>query len=724
MSPSTVPPAASTLDAQDLDFLRAVTQTRGFSLGRPAALQLSPDGRTAFFLRGLARKNEQRLYAFDLASGAERELASAEGVLGGGGEQLSSEERARRERMRITARGIVAYELSKDGALALFSLGGRAWVVPTAGGPAREVAGPGPGGEPIFDPHLSPDAAQVAFVRGGELWVAPLAGGPARQLTSGATDTLLHARAEYVAQEELGRYAGYWWSPDSRQLVYEEVDNSGVEQLWLQDPSRMFQAVSPIAYPRPGRPNARIRFGLIAAAGGATTWIDHQPARWEYVSRVAWQEGGPLALVVLTRDQRELALLAVDGKGTTRPLLQEKDDPFLNSERDLRFLQDGRFLWSSEAEGQWQLYLHGAGGERLRTLTGPSFGHVRLVGLDEAGDTAFVLASPTPLEQQLWEVPLDGGAPRRLHVGPEHVAAAFSRGSRAHVRVLSAPGTPPRTVAVRADGNAAGELRSVAEASPFQPGVSWAQVGSAPGGGGFWTATVKPRAFDPTRKYPVLLRVYGGPHHNEVQGTSGPYLIDQWIADHGFVVVHADGRGTQLRGRAWERAIYGRLGEVPLEDLVTALQALAAREPALDLGRVGIMGHSFGGFFSAYAVLRRPDVFKAAVAGASVVEWLNYDSAYTERYLGVPPPAGTSGLYAQNSLLTWAKDLSRPLLLEHGTADDNVHFSETLLLADALFRAGRRFELLPLAGQTHMMADPAVQARSWERIFAFFREHL
>lgn len=730
---STQPPAPAGLPPQDLAFLQSLAQTRSFTLGRPGSVQLTPDGRTALFLRALPRKAELRLFAFDLTTAQTRELVAPESVLGAGDEQLSADEKARRERMRISARGIVAYELSKDGALVLFSLGGRAWVVPVKPGEgpakAREAAGPGPKGEAIFDPHLSPDASMISFVRGGELWVAPLAGGAPRQLTSGATATLLHARAEYVAQEELSRFAGYWWSPDSKQLVYEEVDNAGVEQLWLQDPARMFGApVTPMAYPRPGKANAKIRFGIISATGGATTWIAHQPAAFEYVSRVTWQEGGPLSLLVLSRDQRTLALLAVEPDGQTRTLLTETDEIFLNSERDLRWLSSGRgFLWSTETSGAWTLEHRDSSGRLVRVLTAPAFGHLRVVGLDEAGaGSAFTTASPTPLSQELWELPLDGAAPRKLHTGPEHATAVFSKGSRAHVLTLSPQHGVTRLLAVRADGTVAGELPSIAEAPPLSPKLSLAQVGAAPGGlGGFWTALVRPRDFDAAKRYPVLVRVYGGPHHNEVTDVAGAYVVDQWIADHGFLVVHIDPRGTQLRGRAWERAVFGKFSEVPLDDTVAGLQALAAQEPALDLSRVGIIGHSFGGYLAALAVLRRPDVFRAAVAGAPVVDWANYDTAYAERYLGVPPPAGASSVYAQNGLLAYAKELSRPLLLEHGTADDNVHFSETLLLTDALFRAGKRFELIPYSAQTHQIsARPELAARHWERVFAFFRENL
>jgi len=239
------------------------------------------------------------------------------------------------------------------------------------------------------------------------------------------------------------------------------------------------------------------------------------------------------------------------------------------------------------------------------------------------------------------------------------------------------------------------------------------------------------RALSPLRRAPWTA-------HRYVGGT-GPtlLLLNGWTAsglvwpshfvtalERRFHVVRIDNRGTTGRGHDWERAVLGRFSEVPLEDQAAALQALAKKEPALDLRKVGIYGHSVGGFMSALAVERRPDVFRAGVASAPVVDWMNYDTGYTERYLGIPPPAGTSDLYPRNGVIAYAKDLQRPLLIVHGTADDNVHFSESLLLADTLFRAGKKYEFLPLAGTTHVMADPALQVRDWQRVFSFFDQHL
>jgi dipeptidyl-peptidase-4 len=277
----------------------------------------------------------------------------------------------------------------------------------------------------------------------------------------------------------------------------------------------------------------------------------------------------------------------------------------------------------------------------------------------------------------------------------------------------------PRATVCRADGTPVGELPSVAEEPPFVPNAELLKVGE---GDGYHAAVVRPRQFKAGTNYPVIAHVYGGPTHQVVTASMGTRLIDQWLADQGFIVVSVDNRGTPGRGRAWEKAVRDKFGSVPLADQVAGLKALGRKFPEMDMERTGVYGWSFGGYLAALAVLREPDVFKAAVAGAPVVDWLDYDTHYTERYLGLPDKH--SAAYSEASLLTYADELRRPLLLIHGTADDNVYFRHTLKLANALFRAGREFDLLPLPGLTHMVPDPVVMQRMYGRFAAYFKKHL
>jgi dipeptidyl-peptidase 4 len=691
-------------------FLRLHAETRGFMLGRPAHARLTPDGKTALFLRSAARSPVQSLYAFDVASGQTRELCTADQLLKGAAEQLSPEERARRERMRVTARGFTSFEISEDGSRILTSLSGRLYTL--ALGAASTVTELPTGDAPVIDPRFSPDATRVAYVKDRDLYVLDVARRKELRLTRCGPPGVTCGVAEFVAQEELERDRGYWWSPDGKWLAYEEADSRKVETFHLGDPTHPERAPEPVPYPRPGKQNAELRVGVIAAAGGPTTWLSWDRARFPYLAQVVWSPGAPLTLVVLSRDQRELRVLAADVKsGKLRELVAEHDDAWINLDKSVpRWLPDGSaFAWSSERGGAWQLELRDAKGALVRALGRPEDGYRRLADLDDQTRTAWFEGGADPTEIHLHRVSLDGGAAERMTQSAGVHTAEFARRHGAYLLRSASLEAMPR-IAVIAAGKSAGELPSVAEAPPFSPKAELYEVGAER-----WRARViRPRDFDPKRKYPVVIDVYGGPHHQQVMRSMSPLILPQWIADHGFVVVAIDGRGTPGRGRAWERAIGGNLGKLTLDDQVAALRALGARLPELDLSRVGIYGWSFGGYLAARAVLARPDVFAAAVAGAPVVDWRDYDTAYTERYLGMP--AENAAGYDDSSLLGHAAKLERPLLLIHGTRDDNVYFFHTLKLADALFRAGKRFELLPLPGLTHMVPDASVREALWTRI--------
>ncbi len=700
---------------EDLAFLTELVATRKYTLGQPVKPTLLPDGSQVLFLRAEPTRPVQTLYAFDVAAGKERVLISADTILGGVEEKLSPEEKSRRERMRLTAQGVTTFSLSEDGTKVLAPLAGRVFVIQVANGAVTEVAGAAGKGSPL-DAKLAPDGARVSFVRGGELWVAPVGKGAAQKLTRGATETLVHAQAEFVAQEEMSRFTGYWWSPDSKLLAYEEYDASKVERLVPVDPVSPFEPGKPSFYPRPGKANVDARLGVVPAGGGKTVWVKWDAAKYPYLVRVTWTKGSPLTLDVMTRDQREQVLLAADPRtGATRELVRETDEVFLNATNEYHWLRDGSgFLWGTERRGAWQLELRSPDGKLVRPLTPPELGFRKAVYVDEK--SAIVVAGKEPLVSHLYEVPLAGGEPVALTSGEAGYGATFARDNRAHVRTVVAPGLPGRDEVIRADGSVAGELASVALRPKVMPRPEIRKLGD------FWTAVVKPRDFDPKKKYPVLVSVYGGPHTRVVHREALAYVMDQWMADHGYIVARVDGRGTPGQGRAWERVIFGKFAEVPLDDQVAGLKLLGQVEPAMDLGRVGIYGHSFGGYMGALSVLRRPDVFRAGVASAPVADWLDYDTFYTERYLGVPDK--DTSVYDANGLLKYAKDLTRPLLILHGTADDNVFFVHSLKLEDALFHAGKSFDFVPLARQTHIIHDPKIQLAYWDRIFSFFRQNL
>ena len=716
---------ATVQDEADAKFLRDLIETRYFSLGKPVNVRFLDDGSQVLFLRSAGpRKPELGLYVFDVGTGKTRELLTPEQVLKGAAEKLSPQEKARRERMRMNqVKGFAGFALSDDQNHVLLALSGRLFVVAIDGSDAVEIAGPDATGNAPFDQRFSPDGRQVSFVRAGELWVVSASGGKARPLTRGAGGHIEHAQAEFVAQEEMNRFTGYWWSPDAKQLAYQVSDNSKVEALYLADPVDPFGAVEPAPYPRPGTPNVDVRLAVVPVAGGKATSVTWDHMRYPYLASVRWQKGGPLTLIVATRDQKDVSLLVADPKtGLTRELVHEHDDAWVNLGSEYTWLEDSSgFLWASEGHGWWQLELHAADGKLVRALTAPDLGFRQVVHVDLPARKLVVEAGSEPVDGGLYEVALADGTTTMISDPKVVTGATYAKKSSAHILFRADETRVYPNLVVRADGRSAGELPDLSEKPPLTAKVVVRKVGD---GLGFWSATVRPQSFDPTHQYPVLVDVYGGPGFTVVNRSVEAYMMDQWIADHGYIVVKLDNRGTPGRGRDWERAILGRFADVPLDDQVAGLRALGTLEPAMDLTRVGIWGGSFGGFMSALAVMRRPDVYKAGIAGAPVADWLDYDTCYTERYLGVPDRAKDTSTYDTNGLLQYAKDLTRPLLIIHGTADDNVHLSHSLRLADALLLAGKEFEFLPLAGETHSPRDHERLLRYYQRQFAFFKKYL
>ncbi len=702
----------------DTTYLRQHALTRGFMLGRPVRPKFTPDGKAVLFLRAQARVARASLYEFDVTTGKTRELLTPAMVLKGAEEHLTPEEKARRERQRVSVGGFTNFHLSPDGGLIIVSLSGTLYAAKRAGGAIAELK---TSKGTLVDPKFSPDGKSIAYVLDRDVYRLDLATHKETRVTAGGTKKKTHGLAEFVAQEEMGRFTGYWWSPDSKFIAYQESDAGGVEVWYVADPMSPNQSPHPSYYPRPGKANVKVRLGIVPAAGGKTVWVAWDRKKYEYLANVHWDKVGGLTLAVQNRLQTELVLLRADPvTGKTTPLLTERDPAWLNLNHDKpRWLADGSFLWTGEGGDGPQLEHRDKSGALKKVLVPASEGYLGLVDLDPKTGQVVYRASPNPTQAHLYRRSVEGGKPVALSKEPGLHGAVFAKNHSAYVHQASLLGAMPRSTVHKADGARIGELPSVAENPPFVSRQELLKVGS---GAGFHVAVVRPRDFDASKRYPVLVYVYGGPGHQVVLASMGGRLIPQWLADQGFIVVSIDNRGTPGRGREWERALSKKFGSVPLDDQVAGLKALGERFPEMDLERVGIYGWSFGGYVSGLTVLRRPDVFKAGIAGAPVVDWLDYDTHYTERYLGLPDKDAAA--YKEASLLTYAKDLERPLLLVHGTADDNVYFRHTLKLADSLFREGKDFEVLPLSGLTHMVPDPVVTQRLYAKFARFFVQHL
>jgi dipeptidyl-peptidase-4 len=715
-------PPTKTMNASQDAFLRDYAETRRFMSGRPVNPRLTPDEKTVLFLRGQPRAPVQTLFAFDVATGETKEVLTPEAILKGTEETLTPEEKARRERMRVSARGFTSYQLSEDGSRILVPLSGKLYLVERATGKSTELKT----GAGVIDPRFSPDGQQVAYVRDNDVFRIELATNKERRVTTGGTPAKTHGLAEFVAQEEMSRFSGWWWSPDAKSIAYTESDTTGVEKLSIIDVMHPERGAEDYSYPRPGKANAKVRLGITPVTGGKTVWVQWDAEAYPYLATVVWPKKGPLTVLVQNRTQTEEKLLAVDAAtGKTRELLTEKDAAWLELEQTFPlWVEDGSgFLWYTERNGGPELELRNADGSLARSLVKPDAGFRNLARYVEKERTVYFVGGPIPSESYLWRVK-DGGAPEQVRpgtTGPAVEGGSVSRSGDLFIISHSSPTSMPRTYVSRADGTRVGELPSVAVEPSFTPVVEFREVGPLK----FQSSLVRPRNAKPGQKLPTIVEVYAGPTVTVVHKTMAAHLLSQWMADQGFLIARFDGRGTPLRGSKWQREVHLDFSGVTIEDQAAAVQALAAVVPEVDLQRVGIEGWSFGGYASALAVLKRPDVFKAAVAGAPVVDWLDYDTHYTERYLGLPQQHPEA--YEKSSLLTYARDTSKPLpplLLIHGTADDNVYFFHTLKLSDALFRAGKHHELLPLSGLTHMVPDPLVTQRQYEWVMNHFKRHL
>ena len=701
----------------DDDFLERYSRTNRFRFGRPTSFHSTPDGSQLLFLRSGPRSAVRDLWVLDLAGGEELRLLSAEHLLSGGEEQLSDAEKARRERTRSSARGIASYRMSADGSKLLVPLSGRLFVVSLADGAVRELESTA--GVPL-DARFSPDANKVSCVREGDLYIFDLTTGKERQLTR-SDGTTRYGESEFVAQEEMSRHRGYWWSPDSKRLIVQSTDNSRLETMHIADATRPERAPKSWPYPRPGKTNASVRLGIVTLADANWTPVRWDRQRYEYVATVSWPEHGVPTVMLQNREQTEQTLFSISpDSGTTTPLLTEKDDAWVEIDEAMpHWLDDGSgFFWTTERNGGRELEVRNADGSLRQSVTGPFMGFRRFVRFDEEANEVWIEASSDPTQTHVVHVPLD-----------DRKTVVVSREPGLHSVTLA----PPGPIAVRRQATSHGSSltlwngnrqldvlpRSVAESEPPLPAVEFTTTGGDPD---LHALLVRPRDFDASRRYPVIVHVYGGPTSVMVRRAPGRYRLAQWFADQGYIVVSIDGRGTPYRGHDWHRAVKHDLITLPLSDQARGLQALGKKYPELDLDRVGIYGWSFGGYFSAMAVMQRPDVFHAGFAGAPVVDWQDYDTHYTERYLGLPQKQPQA--YRVSNVLTYADRLRRPLLILHGTNDDNVYFAHSLKLTEALFKAGRRFEVLPLPGFTHMVNDPLVTRRLYERILDHFDRHL
>ncbi|MFC4855084.1 S9 family peptidase [Actinophytocola glycyrrhizae] len=660
-------------------FLRLQARTQRFTLGTPRGFQVSPDGSRVLFLRSASGEDRQHiLWKLDVASGEETRLADPE-VLLGGHEELSPEERARRERSREQAGGVVGNATDANVRIAAFALSGKLFVADAVTGEVRELATEGP----VIDPRPDPTGTHVAYVAGGALRVVAVDGSGDRAIAEPDGPDQACGVAEFIAAEEMGRARGFWWSPDGTRLLVAITDKSAVRRWHIADPANPDAEPNVVSYPAAGTDNVTVRLAVLGLDGSR---VDVGRGEYEYLVTAHWSGAGPLLIAQQPRDQRRMEVRAVDvATGATTVLAEDSDDRWVEIVPGVpAWTADERLVRVAVADGWNRLVVDG------KEVTPPGL-QVRSV-LDVGADVLFTASAEDPTQVHVYRW-ADDGVTRLSTSDGVHTAA---RGGDVTVLAAWSLEYAGPKVSVLRGADTVGAVASLAVEPPLTPDVRLMTVGERD----LRVALLYPTGHQPGTKVPVLLDPYGGPHAQRVLSTRNSYLGAQWLADQGFAVLIADGRGTPGRGAAWEREIAFDFAGVTLADQVDALQAVAAAEPDLDLSSVAIRGWSYGGYLSALAVLRRPDVFHAAIAGAPVTEWRLYDTHYTERYLGHPDEKPE--VYDRNSLIDDAPALERPLLIIHGLADDNVVVAHSVRLSAALVAAGRPHALLPLPGVTHM----------------------
>ncbi len=681
-------------------FPRQQARTRRFTLGLPRTFTVSDDGERILFLRAESgTEPTTALWSYDVGSG--RELVVADpAVLGDADQAPSSEERARRERMREQADGIVAYSADSSGDTVVFACGDGLWVADVEAATTRRLEVTGP----VFDPRIDPTGRSVAWCCGRDLRVVSVDGTGERVVAGEDDADVTWGQAEFVAAEEMHRNRGHWWAPDGSGLLVSRADTGPVGTWWVSDPAWPDRPPVAQRYPAAGTADAEVGLWWLGL-DGTRTEIKWDRGRFPYLAEVEWHPAGPPLLVVERRNHKACDVLEADiASGMTERRAGLTDPVWVSWPPGVPTrLDDGRLVWTATRDDTVALEVDG-------TPVTPAGLQVRSV-VSTAADIVFS-ASPDPTVVELWR--WSGPGVERL-IGGGVVRAAAAGGATV-VALAGEADAGPRAVVI--GRGTTGTIASRAEVPVVTPSVVRLSVGPRQ----LRTGVVLPARHQVGDLWPVLMMPYGGPGAQVVMSDRRFWLEAQWRADQGFAVVAADGRGTPGRGPNWEREIYGDFATLVLADQVEALHGAAAAVEGLDLERVGICGWSFGGYLSALAVLRRPDVFHAAVAGAPVTDFRLYDTYYTERYLGHPDE--NPAAYDRSSLLDDAPNLTRPLMLVHGLVDDNVFVAHTLRLSQKLLASGRAHTLLPLTGMTHMASGEEVAEHLVSLQMAFLSDAL
>lgn len=696
----------------------------------PRSLTMAPDGSRVTYLKGKATDaNRLDLWEYHIKEAKHRLLVDADSLVTGD-EVLSDEEKARRERMRLFASGIISYSWAKNSDALLFPLNGDLYYYQLKGKKAKKLTNTA---EFETDATISPSGRSVAFIRNQNLFVLDIASGKETQLTTDGAGVIKNGMAEFVAQEEMGRMTGYWWAPDDSKIAFIRSDESQVAEVVRNeiyaDEIKLFNQ----RYPYTGSANAKVELGVVSLADGKVTWLSHGDNNDIYLPRVDWTKNSRyLSYQWQSRNQQQLELRLVDlSNNQQKVLLTETSNTWLNLHDDLHFLTNEKgFIWASERDGYKHLYYFDFNGKLQRQLTSGNWVVDELDAVNEQqGMLYFTGRKDTPLERHLYKVSLKGGDVTRLsETGFDHALVMAKDGS-SFIDSFSNV-TTPNKVALRAlngkvltwlEQNTLDEHHAL---TPYHSELNAPRFGTlqAEDGQVMHYRMFEPANIEAGKHYPVIVSVYGGPHAQRVTNSWSPRdLYLHYLVQQGYMVFQLDNRGSYNRGKAFEDPIYKKLGVVEIADQIKGVEYLRSL-PYVDAKHIGIYGHSYGGYMTIMAMFKAGDYFTAGVAGAPVTDWALYDTHYTERYLG--HPADNAQGYIDSAVFPYADGLKGNLLIYHGMADDNVLFTHSTKLYKQLQDKGLLFDMIDYPGSKHSMFGQPVQTHLHKSITRFFDQHL
>jgi dipeptidyl-peptidase-4 len=693
-------------------------------------LKVSPDGARVTFLRGRDDNQFQLdLWEYNLKDKTTHRLVDSKVLVPE--ENLSDAEKARRERARTASlKGILSYSWSPDGKRLLVPIAGNLYLIDVAKPDSARMVASGN----VLDPKISPQGRYVSFVRDQNLFVIDLNTGKEKQLTTDGKGTIHNAEAEFVAQEEMAQTTGYYWAPDDSAIAYKRYDEAPVPVVRRFEIFADRTEVVEQRYPAAGDPNVLIELKIVSPETGAIRDVELGANKDIYLVRADWSANSKALLFQRqSRDQKKLELVSVDAATLAQKVLITETSPtWVSIFDDLRFLSDNKsFIWSSERDGYKHLYLYGLDGKLKHAITKGKWGIDRLLALDEKSGRVFVQSNrDAVIDSQTYVLKLDGSTadkPTRVTQGDGWHDSSFARNGEVFVDTYSSPDTPPQVSIRKPDGAMIewlehNELNASHPYAKYQDAHLKTEYGTlkAKDGQTLYYSIIKPSGFDASKKYPVFLSTYGGPHSQHVSRKWGNFF-DQYMAQQGFVVWRLDNRGSSRRERAFTDANYHQLGRVEVEDQLTGVEWLG-KQSFVDAKRIGVFGWSYGGFMTLRLLAEASDKIAMGVSVAPVTDWSLYDTHYTEQFMGTPKENAAG--YEYSGVYSHLDGLKSPLLLMHGMADDNVLFTNTTRMIDALVKRNVHFDLMTYPGAKHGISGRAPQRHVYGNIEAFFKKNL